>query len=143
MGPSTIVLGNEARKHGLAESLIERLQQSYEKFYNVASGYHCQLLENHRCCEQIVDFCKTQFYTSQDLCTNIKEADYPLHFVCSKMELAMDLTNHDRVYKEEAEVMVKELQNVYKKWNKSTWGQKKDCSQIAIAGSTRAQVWLV
>jgi len=140
VGPSTIVLGSEARENGLAESLIERLQQTYEKFDNVAGSLHCQLLQNHRCCEQIVDFCKTQFYTNQELCTSIKESDYPFHFVCSRMELTMDLSNHGRIYRKEAEIMVTELQNVYKRWNKSTWGQKKDCSHIAIAGSTRAQV---
>ncbi len=72
--------------------------------------------------------------------TYIEERKFPMEFVCSNMELKMDLSDHNRVYKEEAAILVEELCKVYEYWPKDKWGQEKDCSQIVIAGATRAQV---
>ncbi len=130
----------EARKHGLAISIVERLQMHYGRISNAAEGLNCRLNNNHRCCKDIVDFCKAQFYPDQELDSHILDSVYPLHFVCSNMMLKLDYTNHDRICHEEAEIMVEELLKVYQLWPKSSWGQHKDCSQIAITGSSRSQV---
>lgn len=135
------MLGDLPQQHGLATSLVERLHTSYKEMGNAAEPYHCKLVTNHRCHKEIVKFCNSHFYADQQLRSDIGgEAGFPFHFVCSNMELRMNLSNHDRVYKEESRIIVDELLKVYGIWPKSTWGQDKDCSQIVITGATRAQV---
>lgn len=134
------MIGEEPRKYGLAVSLIERLHKLYKKCENSAQDYLCELTENHRCHIEIVKFCNKHFYDGVRLTSNIEETKFPLQFVCSSMELKMDPTEHSRVYKEEAAIVVEELCKVYEYWPKDRWGQEKDCSQIVIAASTRAQV---
>lgn len=140
MGPSSLVIGEKPRNYGLSISILERLYKYYKGNENSSQSYLCELTENYRCHTEIVKFCNEHFYDGARLTSNIEEKQFPMQFVCSSIELKMDLTDHCRVYREEAAIIVEELCKVYECWPKSHWGQEKDCSQIVIAASTRAQV---
>lgn len=63
---------------------------------------------------------------------------YPLQFVCSNLEFCLNLAEKERVYDQEAQIVVQELQELHKKWP-IQWG-KRDYSDVAITSPTRSQV---
>ena len=64
MGPDTIVLGEEARKNGLGQSLLRRLHTLYQShgYSNGAVMYTASLLSNWRSHRDIVKLVSKLFY---------------------------------------------------------------------------------
>ena len=88
VGPSLLVLGEEAQDNGLNKSLLERLQNLYKKTPQLSSHCCASLLTNYRCHKEIVQFSSSLFYEQSQQCqvpdrVAHPAAPFPLLFVCS------------------------------------------------------------
>ncbi len=139
VGPSLLVLGDEAREHGLKYSLLERLQLLYEKCGGDALQYMWFLNTNYRCHKDIMKIPNELFYESTIKPHTIEAcvhhlAEYPLVFVCSSLTLSVN--GHL-----EARILLDSVKHfVVVNWPKS-WG-KKNLTRICLVTSTRTQVIL-
>jgi hypothetical protein len=93
VGPSLLVLGDEARKHGLKTSLLERLKDRYSAIGERTRYLQANLMENYRCHKDIISFASQMFYMScvkpSALTSSIKIPygfSYPMVFVCTSIE---------------------------------------------------------
>ena len=138
-----LVLGEEARKHGLAISMLERLLS----FYHSASSppdfkKMVSFLDRcHRCHQQILNLSARLFYKT-DL--KIPENDplvyhpkfqYPIQFICSSInetELSKTTRNH-----EEAKIILDYALKIIRNWPKKAWGDDLD---MCIMSPSRSQV---
>ena len=90
VGPSLLVLGEEARDNGLKYSLLERLQILYNRIGGAALKYICYLNTNYRCHKDIVKIPNKLFYKTEFILTTYSDASahphpqagHPLLFVC-------------------------------------------------------------
>ena len=92
VGPSLLVLGEEARKHGLKTSLLERLKYRYSAIGERTQYQQANLVENYRCHKDIISFASQMFYKScvrpSTVTSNISIPygfSYPLVFVCTSL----------------------------------------------------------
>ena len=90
VGPSLLVLGEEARENGLKFSLLERLQILYRKCGGLALDHMVSLNTNYRCCEELIRIPNELFYESKiktkaSPCQLPSMYIYPLKFVCSSI----------------------------------------------------------
>ena len=62
VGPYVVVLGSEARKHGLKKSLLERLEEHYYKEGPPLTQYILQLGINYRCHPMLTSLLSSVMY---------------------------------------------------------------------------------
>ena len=62
VGPYVVVLGEEARQHGLKKSLLERLEERYEQIGRPLSQYIQRLGVNYRCHPILTSFLADVMY---------------------------------------------------------------------------------
>ena len=139
VGPSLLVLGEEAQENGLKGSLLERLQSHYKMAGDKAAVLKATLQTNFRCHECIVSFASRLFYgssvrTSQK-CKRIQphpDFPYPLVFVCSSRE---EISSYESSVNEvEASLLLKKFMEL------STCLQSATRSNICVLSSSRGQV---
>jgi ATP-dependent exoDNAse (exonuclease V) beta subunit len=132
-------LGEEARENGLKYSLLERLQDIYEKCGDNALKHMVSLNTNYRCHEEIVTIPNKLFYESmikicpQNAITH-PETEYPLVFVCSSLMPGVDRNL-------EAEVILSEARKFVTNWPEN-WAEQ-DLSKIALVTASQTQVCCV
>lgn len=140
-----LVLGETPQKHGLAMSLMERLHQDYtENLKDITKGYHASLVTNFRCHSDITKFCGNLFYNTP-LTSEVQSFGtyFSFKFICSNVDLKVSPGNPNTVNKEEAAIVIEEVEELHHKWSKfGEWGAK-DCSQICLTSVTRSQVSFV
>ena len=90
VGPSLLVLGDEARENGLKLSLLERLQILYRECGGLALDHMVSLYTNYRCREELIQIPNELFYESKIKTKASSEMlpssyPYPLKFVCSSI----------------------------------------------------------
>ena len=140
-----LVLGKEARENGLAVSLLERLQNHYQRLGGVAQQYCVTLVTNFRCHSGILRLSAQLFYKSPLQCWNQLKADasahpdspFPLQFVCSSVSETTQIvsaTNED-----EARIVLELACKYAANWPVEGWGPK-DLTQTCFITPTRSQV---
>lgn len=142
-----LVLGDIARKNGLATSLLQRLRDRYQTLGPVFRKMICKLDHCHRCHKEILNISNHFFYEAalkipKNEPTPPPHPDYPypLAFVCTSVQ-----TNVTKVMsmknKEEAEVVLNLARDIGLTWPKRIWG-KSHLSQMCIISPSRKQVRL-
>lgn len=139
-----LVLGDKARKNGLATSLLERLHKLYNDFGEVTKNYHATLVTNYRCHEKIFQLSGNLFYeTLLKLPANKKSPPthpkfpFPLVFICSSVDEVVTKVD-DNTNQSEITVILNTLQEIVRPWPVE-WG-KQDLGQICIMSPSRSQV---
>ena len=136
MGPALLVLGEEAQVYGLKASLLERLQDHYEKFGDRAKVFKATLQKNFRCQQDILKFSSDLFYNSSVKVSHtcLKRCphpvfSYPLVFVCTS---AKELRHYEQnVNQDEAALLMDMLTN----------GKQNKTRSVCVMSSSRGQVW--
>ena len=138
-----LVLGEEARRHGLSTSLLERLHKHYSDSGEKSLSF--SLLQNYRCHSGLLMLPSSLFYRSTLQC-NIPDnmahpiAPFPLVFVCSSIENipSANLIGTDET---EARVLVREVHKyIYESWPEE-WGKRGDPpGQVCIVTPSVTQV---
>ena len=89
VGPSLLVLGDDARRYGLKLSLFERLHAMYVEKGECTQTHSITLLTNYRCHHTILSLPSYLFYESA-LLTKAKASTHSslngLHFICSSLD---------------------------------------------------------
>ncbi len=141
-----LVLGEEAQENGLAVSLLERLQNHYQKLGEAAQQHCVTLVTNYRCHSGILKLAEELFYETPLHCWDQREADgsahpkapFPLQFVCSSIndttQSVSEATNEG-----EARIALQQAHNFAVSWPVEGWGPK-DLAQICFISPTRSQV---
>ena len=138
VGPKTVVLGENAIRYGLADSLIERLYNHYD---NQRCPWIFNLLINYRSHEAIMRLSSNLFYNSTVVSKSSSRLHphtyYPLHFVCTSLE---DGTFQDvsDIHCDEADVVLREVKKYTESWPKQ-WGKRMK-SSVCVVASSRNQV---
>ena len=143
-----LVLGEKARKYGLATSLLERLLCTYRSM-NALPDFKkmISVLDRcHRCHKDILNLSARLFYKT-DLQTpenepslNHPKYQYPLLFVCSSIneeEKSKTTKNY-----EEAKVVLEYAESIAANWSKRIWGGQYHLDMYAMS-PTRSQVGAV
>ena len=145
VGPSLLVLGEEAQDNGLNKSLLERLQNLYKKTPHMSSHCCASLLTNYRCHKEIVQFSSSLFYEESLQCqvpdgVAHPAAPFPLLFVCSSVDESVQLISDDK-NENEARIVLEQVSKFVRDWPVyiPEWG-KKDLNKICIVTNTRSQV---
>ena len=142
VGPDLLVLGEEARKHGLSISLLQRLHEQYKKIGETTNS----LLTNYRSHSGLLMLPSSLFYGSTLQCcvpdsSSHPHAPYPLVFVCSsiKQTVACNVGSTDQT---EAEVLVEQIKKYVKDfWPTTVWGSRDDPpGKVCIMTPSPAQV---
>ena len=139
MGPAILVLGDEAREHGLKSSLLERLQQLYTGYGECASNHMVSLNTNYRCHQEIMKIPNELFYSSQIKSSPMISsphplAEFPLLFVCSSLTNEVD-------QKIEAQLLLEQIKRFVLHWP-DQWG-KRDIRKVCLATASRTQVNII
>lgn len=140
-----LVLGREARKYGLATSLLERLLYLYrsDDVPPVFKKLISFLDRCYRCHQDILNLSahviyKTVLCIPEDgLPPSPKKFPYPLLFICSSIneeEMPKSTRNHD-----EAKVILDQAEFIAANWSKSCWGSQYHLDMCAMS-PTRSQV---
>ena len=136
VGPSLLVLGEEARNYGLKASLLERLKFCYIAIGEKTQYLQTNLMENYRCHEHILKFASEMFYLSSvkhsAVTSNIKIPygfPYPLVFICTSIKEVKNYS--DCTNEAEADILMNMLSGHIK-----MGGVKR----ISVMSSSRAQV---
>ncbi len=147
VGPAMLVLGKQAQENGLAVSLLERLQNRYERL-GKAAQYCVTLVTNYRSHSGVLNLAAELFYDTPLRCWDQQKADasahpdalFPLQFVCSCIDdtarSVSESTNED-----EARLVLNQVCKYAAKWPVEGWGQN-DLSQLCFISPTRRQVSL-
>ena len=143
VGPDVLVLGEEARRHGLSTSLLERLHNHFTEMGQLSSVF--SLLQNHRSHNGLLSLPSALFYRSTLQC-NVPDskahplAPFPLVFVCSSIE---DISSANAVGtdEKEAETLVREVKRyVCQTWPEE-WGERcEPPGQVCIMTPSATQV---
>lgn len=137
VGPSLLVLGEQARENGLKYSLLERLKELYLQCGGNALHHMVSLNTNYRCRKEIVKIPSELFYDSKikmhpQNASAHPQAKYPLVFVCSSLTADVDPNL-------EAKLILQQIKHyVVSLWPVS-WGRQ-DLSKICLATASRTQV---
>lgn len=136
VGPSLLVLGEEARENGLKYSLLERLEVLYKKCGGYALQHMVSLNTNYRCHEDIMKIPNELFYESRiKLNTAVSthpQAKYALMFICSSLT-----SNVDQYL--EAELVLQQIKTLLLLNWPAKWG-KRDLKKIGLVTASRVQV---
>ena len=147
-----LVIGKEAREHGLKYSLLERLYELYiYRSRGHAQDYVVQLNRNYRCHQEIMKIPNILFYDNkvylQPACVQGQHPDaqthpgtsYPLIFLCTGMGSE---SYADTEADTEANELLEYLHTlVIIKWP-DHWGVK-NLKEVSIIAASRTQVCLV
>ena len=143
VGPSLLVLGQEAQKYGLNISVFERLWNVYQSLGPTCVAHQCvHLTRNYRTHKEILSLASGLFYNST-LTSAVPDtiahpdAPYPLLFVCSSLDNSVEQVekNSDE---NEAKVVLDQVKRFVEKWP-TQWGHK-DPSSVCVITPTRHQV---
>ena len=108
-----LVLGSEAKKSCLGESLLERLLKDYQELGEVTKKYHVTLSVNYRCHPDIVSLLQPLFYPDKQIKCQPQLIECPnepcLIFSCSNIR---DEKVKASVNLREAEILHQELLSV-------------------------------
>ena len=142
-----LVLGEEARKHGLAISLLERLLS----FYHSASSppdfkKMVSFLDRcHRCHKKILNLSARLFYKTDlkipenEPLANHPKFLYPILFVCSSInETELSKTTRNR---EEAKIILDYALKIKRNWSKRVWGGDYHLDMCAMSPSRSQVMW--
>ena len=136
-----MVIGKEARKHGLATSLLERLHGQYINFGEPAEKHLANLLTNYRSHSGILMLPSSLFYGSTLQCRARDKphplAKYPLQFVCTSLKQVK--SNAHSIDQLEAEILLKQVKTFVDKWPEKLW-EEKNLAKICIISSSADQV---
>ena len=145
VGPSLLVLGEEAQDNGLNKSLLERLQNLYKKTPHMSLHCCASLLTNYRCHKEIVQFSSSLFYEESLQCqvsnrVTHPAAPFPMLFICSSVDESVQLISDDK-NENEARIVLEQVSKFVRDWPAyiPEWG-KKDLNKICIVTNTRSQV---
>ena len=131
------MLGENAIKHGLAESLVERLHHHY----NSNPQWISHLLINYRSHEAIMRLSSNLFYNSSVVSKSTAvlhpSTCYPLHFVCTSLTYGK-FQNVIDIDMSEVDVVIKEVKKYTNPWP-AQWGSREK-SSVCIVASNRNQV---
>ena len=140
------MLGEDAVKYGLSQSLLERLHQVYNSKHldnDSRVAVHCAtLLTNFRCHHAILSLPSYLFYDSAlisaaDAVTHLHpQANYPLHFICSSLSDEKEV--QDDINDFEVELLLREVLKYVSDWPKQ-WG-KRNLAKICVMATTAHQV---
>lgn len=144
-----LVFGDQARKHGLATSLLERLNCLYKETNSegvVNQRYQVTLSTNYRCHPTIRTFARNLFYRDFDL--KLPKgyplpSPHPLYyncllFICSDVKENVTEVNSN-INEKEADILLKALKQIaYLNWPKE-WGER-NLSKCCIMSPCRSQV---
>ena len=140
VGPKTVVLGEKAIRYGLADSLIERIYNHYDK-NNQRCPWIFNLLINYRSHEAIMRLSSNLFYNSTVVSKSNSRLHphtcYPLHFVCTSLEEGTFQDVSD-ICCDEVDVVLREVKKYTEPWPKQ-WG-KRGKSSVCIVASSKNQV---
>jgi superfamily I DNA and/or RNA helicase/exoribonuclease R len=142
VGPDVLVLGDMARKHGLATSLLERIHKYYNEIGEISCSF--SLLSNYRSHSGIMMLPSSLFYGSTLQC-NVNtgthpDAPFPLVFVCSSIE-NISSANSNGTDEMEAMTLVNEVEKyIWNSWPEE-WGQKS--SEVCIMTPSATQKHLI
>ena len=149
VGPSLLVLGDEARDNGLKLSLLERLHGIYNSppFKHYSETHCATLLNNYRCHGALLSLPSYLFYNSA-LVTKAQSsaqlhpmcADFPLHFICSSLDDEI-LEVKEGTNELEAEILLSEVTKYISSWPVE-WGCHVNLSSVCIITATTNQVSL-
>ena len=119
------MLGEEARKHGMKTSLLERLQVIYNNIGDRAKEYMLSLDVNYRCHKDIIAIPKELFYSDSIIPSAMDakthpHAPFPLVFVCSSLTHKVDLDF-------EARLLLDEASKYISPWPKEWGGRQMVC----------------
>ena len=138
-----LVLGQEAQEHGLALSLLERLQHHYANSGAPAAVcYTSSLSTNYRSHRAILELVEELFYKIPMTCT-VPEGSthpgipYPLLFVCSSIDMAVSSVS--QAHNEgEALITLQQVVKLLSSW--SVGGPKQPQEEVCIVSPHRSQV---
>lgn len=148
MGPSLLVLGDEAREHGLKISLLERLYSIYDSpdLREVSEAHCATLLTNFRSHHALLSLPSYLFYgsaldTVADATSSLHpDAHYPIHFVCSDLDEEIIKVTESQNWREVSVVLAEVKKYVDEKnWPIAEWGQR-NLKDICIMAATANQV---
>ena len=140
-----LVLGERARKNGLAKSLLERLLLTYQSthvppdFKKMISFLDCC----HRCHKDILNLSAHLFYKANlktpenEPSLNHPKFPYPLLFICSGID-DKEKVKTTKNY-EEAKIILEYAELVAANWSKRIWGGQYHLDMCAMS-PTRSQV---
>ena len=147
VGPSLLVLGDEARDNGLKVSLLERLHAIYNSSPSdfLSETYCATLLNNYRCHRALLSLPSYLFYNSSLVAMPQSDAqlhpmcsDFPLHFICSSLNDEV-LEVKEGINNMEAEILLDEVVKYVSSWPVHEWGCP-DLSSLCIMTATSDQV---
>jgi len=136
-----LVLGDEARKHGLKQSLLERLHSHYSELGEMARGHIVELKTNYRCNKEIMKVPNQLFYGGGLTACPINAEPHPsfphpLVFVCSSLTTKVD-------HELEAKILLRIVhEKIVNDWPTQVWG-KKELNEVGLIASSRPQVKLI
>jgi hypothetical protein len=133
VGPTTLVLGEEARENGLAISLLERLQQLYKDIGEAANDYHATLVTNYRCHPKILTI--TEVHYELPLKSYHSDESFPLLFVCSSIEAEQNGDADSGRNELEVRITLEEINRLSKQWP-TGW----DVTKVGFLSPKRSQV---
>lgn len=142
VGPDLLVLGEEARKHGLSISLLQRLHEQYQKIGETTNS----LLTNYRSHSGLLMLPSSLFYESTLQCRVPDSkahplAPYPLVFVCSsiKRTATCKIGSKDET---EARVLVEQVKKYIRdSWPTTVWESQHDPpGKVCVMTPSPAQV---
>ena len=137
MGPSLLVLGEEARENGFKHSLLERLQILYKECGDQALSHMASLSINYRCHPDIMKIPNQLFYENKvKFCPQKPhyhpDAVFPLLFVCSSLGPTADNVVEAQLILRLAEKLV------VHSWP-DNWGAR-DLSKACLVTASQTQV---
>ncbi len=126
-------MGKIAQENGLAQSLLERLHDSYMRIPEAKKHSVVHLRNNYRCVANILKVPSELFYDSRLIPRSRKTngvKGFPLQFICSSTS---DKTSFLSDSKPEANIVVQAVNDILSKMDT-------DPSQICVLSSSQRQV---
>ena len=148
VGPSMLVLGKDALRYGLGQSLLERLHSMYAAQASTNTENHsATLLNNYRCHRSLLALPSYLFYHSALIANRVAEKQallhprttYSLHFICSSLDDSV-VEVEESTNAKEASLLLHAAAKYIAEWPYHEWGEK-DLKTVCIMASTANQVY--
>ena len=139
-----LVLGAEPQAHGLALSLLERLEQRCIDVWPAASSHTSVLNTNYRCHRAILELAEELFYKTHLICrvpdcTAPPSTPYPLLFVCSSIDEAAPSAGQ-ACNEREARILLEQVALHVGSWPAHCGGPQNPQNEICIVSPHKSQV---